>query len=185
MNKSTKKTLLIVSIIVFVLINISALVTIFYKGKVNERRAFDVNVQKEQIRQSGMYGYFRKELDLSDEQFDDFKEINRTYSFKAHDISKELNEARHSLINEISKSNPSSELIDSIAKEIGNLHYRLKLLTADHFIELKTICNEEQQIALQKLFVRMISNQDKDGERANKKRSNRRRNGNRNKRQHN
>lgn len=184
MNKSTKKTLLIVSIIVLVIINITALATIFYNGKVKERHTQEVNIQKDQIRESGMYGYFRKELALSDDQFDDFKTINKNYSYKTRNISEELNNNRYLLITEISNANANKSFIDSIAREIGNLHYELKLLTADHFLELKSICNEEQQMVLQKLFFRMISDQDRDGKGPNRERRNNRRNSNRNKGQH-
>ena len=64
------------------------------------------------------------------------------------------------MIDEIAKLNPNIENLDSIAKEIGNLHYELKLNTINHFIELKGICNDQQQEILQTMFKQMIMGND-------------------------
>ena len=155
MNNQSKKRLTIVLIVFLVIINISALLTIFYNSKVKTRKIEAINIQKEEIKQSGVSGFFRNELNFSEEQFDTFKKINRTYAIKTRDVSFELDKNRHLLIEEIARENPNMQNVDSISRLIGNLHYQLKLYTSDHFLELKSICNEDQQKTLIKLFERM------------------------------
>ena len=64
------------------------------------------------------------------------------------------------MMTEIAKKNPNPEILDNYAYEIGTLHYELKKQTINHFLELKKICNEEQQESLQKLFMQLLNDQD-------------------------
>ena len=131
-----------------------------------------INIQKEEIRQSGIHGFFRNELNLSEEQFNEFKKINHMYATKTRNVSIELNNYRHLLIEEIANKDPNKENIDLISRQIGDLHYQLKLYTSDHFLELKNICTNDQQEVLKVLFERMISIQDKEPRRNPHRRSN-------------
>lgn len=163
MNKQTKKTLLILLIIVLVVINISALVTIiFSKNSVSPPEKPFENQMIEEVESRGMYHFIRDELKLSDEQFDQFRVIHKTNMIKSRKIAIELSGKRREMMTEIAKENPNQEKLDGIAKEIGELHYQLKLNTINHFLELKEICNEEQQESIQRLFMKLLSDQDHD-----------------------
>lgn len=183
MNKLTKKTLLIIAIITLIIINISALATIFYNNKVKKVNSKEFHNQQEQIRRSGMNSYLKGSLNLSDEQFILFRKINQEYAGLTRIKGRELQENRHILLHEVSSPNPDQYKIDSIARVIGDLHYNLKIITSEHFMELKAICNPEQQEKLQRLFFRMISDQDGEREKSTRKdKRNRHRRNNRNKR---
>lgn len=182
MERTTKKNILIIAIIVLVIINISALATIFYNKRVAPIEKEEVKLQRERIQQSGMYGYFKEALNLNDDQFVDFKNINQEYFYKTQEIGSLLNDSRHQLLIELSEENIDKNKIDSIARNIGTLHYELKLLTSEHFIELKNICNYDQQVMLEKMFFRMISIQDNDRPRHGRNQGKRRNNNRRNRR---
>lgn len=176
MNKQTKKTLLILLIVVLVVINISALVTIMYSEKSDLPPDKPFNNQViEEIESRGMYHFLRDELKLTDEQFEQFRDIQRTNMIKSQSIALELSKKRQEMMNEIAKKNPNREKLDAIAKEIGELHYQLKLNTIHHFLELKDICNEDQQESIQRLFMNLLSDQDRDEFRPNKHRRGRNR----------
>lgn len=176
MNKQTKKTLLVLLVIVLVVVNISALVTIIFSEKrdLPLNKPFD-NEISEEIESRGMYRFIKDELKLTDEQFDQFRVIHKTSMLKSRKIAVELNNKRQNMMSEIAKENPNLEKLDTIAKEIGELHYNLKLNTINHFLELKDICNEEQQESIQILFMRLLSNQNHDELRPNKPRRGRNR----------
>jgi Spy/CpxP family protein refolding chaperone len=161
MNKQTKKTLLILLIVVLVAINISALVTIIYNQnrELPPNKPFD-NEMIQEIESRGMYHFIKDELKLTDEQFDQFREIHRTNMINSRKIAIELNNKRREMMTEIAKENPNYKKLDATAKDIGELHYNLKLNTINHFLELKEICNEEQQESIQKLFMKLLSDQD-------------------------
>lgn len=173
MNKQTKKTLLILLIVLLVVINISALLTIIYHHKVQEpplppmENPMENYSVKDEIASRGMYHFIKDELQLSDEQFEQFRDINRTNMIKSREIASELNRIRREMMNEIAKENPNLEKLDSFAQDIGALHYNLKKLTINHFLELKEICTYEQQESLQKFFMKLLSDQDQDNFRHN------------------
>ncbi len=169
MNKQTKKSLLILLIVLLVVINISALLTIIYSQKVQEPPLPPLENYnlKDEIASRGMYHFIKDELQLSDKQFEQFRDINRTNMIKSREIASELNRTRREMMNEIAKENPNTEKLDSFAQDIGALHYNLKKLTINHFLELKEICTADQQESLQKLFMKLLSDQDKDNFRHN------------------
>ncbi|MCB2196270.1 MAG: periplasmic heavy metal sensor [Bacteroidetes bacterium] len=178
MNKQTKKTLLILLIAVLVVINISALITIIYSENRELPSNRPLNNQVvEEIESRGMYHFLRDELKLTDAQFDQFRDIQGTNMSKSRNIAIELSNKRREMMNEIAKVNPNKEKLDTIAKEIGELHYHLKLNTINHFLELKEICNEEQQESIQRLFINLLSDQDHDEFRPNEHRRGRNRRG--------
>ncbi|MFC2104651.1 Spy/CpxP family protein refolding chaperone [Bacteroidota bacterium] len=162
MNTNTKKTLIIGIIILLLVINISALSTIFYHKKIRSKKIAEIsNVQKD-IRVRGMRRYIQEELNLSEEQFIQFRESHTAYMTSSQEIASELDIKRSEMMNEVANINPSSEKLDSIAYNIGTLHYELKKLTINHFMELKNICKEDQQEVLQKLFMHMINGSDRE-----------------------
>lgn len=162
MDTKTKKTLLIGTIILLIVINVAALATIYYNSKIKTKKLVEMNNLKEEIQIRGMHRFLRDELRLSDEQFKQFQEVTRNNMRKSHKIALELNEKRFDMMNEIAKKNPNSKILDDIASDVGSLHYELKKTTINHFLELKEICNEDQQESLQKLFMQMIHAQDRD-----------------------
>ncbi|MFC2151914.1 Spy/CpxP family protein refolding chaperone [Bacteroidota bacterium] len=162
MNTKTKKTLLIGTIILLLVINISALSTIYYHKKIRSKKSAEIsNVQKD-ARVRGMRRYIQEELNFSEEQYKQFREIHTEYMTSSQEIASELNKKRSEMMNEVAKLNPSSKKLDQIAKDIGEMHYELKKLTIKHFIELKNICNDDQQEALQKMFMHMLNGRDHD-----------------------
>ncbi len=160
MESITKRKILIVSILILFVINISALITILYNNyQVKKRFVKDEILQKE-TQNRGMNYFFKDELNLTEEQFEEFKIINDKYFNKSQDIALKLHNNRILLLEEVANINPNMNTLNLVAKEIGELHYELKLNTIQHFMELKNLCNDEQQEYLQHFFMRIIENQD-------------------------
>ena len=151
MKTNTKKTLLISSIIILLVVNISALSTIIYNNKTRSNKLEEINKIQEEMRQQGMRKFFQDELNLNDDQVEEFHSSFTKYSEESREIAYKLKNERHEMMIELAKINPNQNKLDIIAKEIGDLHYELKKLTINHFLALKEICNEEQQINLQKM----------------------------------
>ena len=177
MDTKTKKTLLIGTIILLIVINVSALATIYYNSKIRIKKLAEMNNLKEEVQIRGMHRFIREELKLTDEQFKQFKGITITNMKISHEIVIELNKKRLDMMNEIANVNPNMKTLDNIASDIGSLHYELKKTTISHFLELKEICNDDQQESLQKIFMQMIHDQDRDKFGRNPRERGRNRNG--------
>lgn len=156
METSTKRRIIIIAIIVLIIINISALITIFYNNKIRSKQLAKYNEIQEQVEVNGMNDFFRNQLKLDDVQFDRFQDINHEHMLTSRDIAKKMDDLRFDMLNEISKNDPDMLQLDHIAKKIGELHYELKLNTINHFIELKALCNDDQKEILQGMFMHMM-----------------------------
>ncbi len=176
MDTKTKKTLLTVTIIVLLMINISALITIFYNKNLRNKAFKAEQDLKTEMEIKGMNRFISEELNLSEEQFSQFQKVNQENMTKTHLIASKLNDKRREMINEIANKNPNLKNLDAIAKEIGELHYDLKRATIHHFLELKDICNEDQQENLNRLFFKMIYDSEFDHARRGRRGKNRGRN---------
>lgn len=160
MNTKTKKTLLISGILILVVINISALSTIYYQNKIRSKKMEEMRSEQKDMHMRGMRRYIQEELNLSEEQYIQFRDIHSAYMISSQEIARELNNRRHEMMYELANDIPNNDQLDQIASEIGNLHYQLKKLTIHHFLELKEICSDDQQEDLQKLFMKLINEQD-------------------------
>ena len=159
MNTQTRKHLIIGLIIFLVVVNIAALSTIIYRNRTMPPPVDNDYVQfRQNVDEQGMYRFFREELQLTQDQFIRFREINENNRHQSREIARALHSKRLEMVEEVSKENPDKESLDQIAREIGRLHYELKRNTYHHFMDLKEICNEEQQKQLQRMFLRMIDN---------------------------
>lgn len=98
----------------------------------------------------------RKELKLSGDQYKKVLVENdrtvRTYNLVL-DMICETNVA---MIEELSRQDSDPAVLDSLARKIGVLSTSLRRHTTDYFMNLKSICTEEQQQQLTVLFKRMM-----------------------------
>ena len=90
--------------------------------------------------------------------------INRKFNQEARRTATKIGTLRFQMIDELAERQPDMEKTDSICSAIGELHRQLKVSTSDYYINIKAICNEEQQQMLHGLFKEMA---DPDADPAN------------------
>jgi hypothetical protein len=100
--------------------------------------------------------FFRDQLNLGRDQMDIFRELNREFNRTAWRITHQLESLRADMVRELGKENPRDKRLDSISKNIGELHTDLKNETIKYYLELKVVCSEEQQIKLNEIFISML-----------------------------
>jgi len=159
MKTTIKKRLLITSIAVLILLNITALSVIIFHipsppppPPVEQGPAFKEN----RMPPEGRIRYFiRKELNFTDEQIKQFSESKRKTMRKQFKVKNQLKSLRRQMMLEIAKDEPDRDKLNEITSEIGQAHKEIKDLTIAHFLEIKTICTKEQQKKLYRLWNRM------------------------------
>lgn len=97
--------------------------------------------------------FFRDQLDLDQEQINVFRELNREFNRSARKESDELEQLRIEMVVEMGKESPSTEKLDSIAKEVGGHHSELKEITMDYYLKMKAVCDSSQQEKLKEIFL--------------------------------
>jgi len=100
--------------------------------------------------------FFRDQLDLSMEQVNVFRDLNRSFNRIAWEITHQLEALRAEMVRELGEEKPNEKTLHSIAKDIGELHTQLKEETIDYYNKMKAECNDDQRKKLNEIFMSML-----------------------------
>lgn len=134
-------------------INIAAISTILYHIYSDNTAASSA------VENNGAGKIITSELGLSMQQKDLFSNINNVYNENSKPILDQLTDKRSEMLAELSEANPDTAILNTIAKDIGELHTTLKLLTIENFLELKKICTVDQQQQLSEIYKDMLQSE--------------------------
>lgn len=154
MDYFTKRRLVIWGFSILILLNLSALATIAYY------RFF--RPPREEVRIHPAWRKHKPEpclwkaLNFTDAQKAQFDTVKNTYRNRSTKIIHALRQKRVAIIKELSTNEPDNAKLEKLADEIGKLHADLKKESIHHLLELKTICNTEQNEMLSLHFNRML-----------------------------
>lgn len=155
MKVESKNSWMVWAIVVLAIMNISTLLTILYLRNQSQKTEFVIApdvVQSENssIKYSGRY--FRDQLNLSGDQMDRFVEFNPEFRQKARSININLERVRHLMLTEMAANKSDNNKLDMLSDSIGFLHANLKKLTYGYYLNIKSICDQQQQKKLEQLF---------------------------------
>jgi hypothetical protein len=149
------------TIVILAALNISTLATIIYNRYQSSKaeslsqsdpKLSEVNSEKFSGR------YFRDQLSLSRDQMDEFIIINPVFRQKAQSITVGLAVKRKQMLSEMSAVQSDTLRLSALSDSIGQLHSNLKRITYRYYLDIKNICNPEQQQKLEQIFGEMFSN---------------------------
>jgi len=149
------------AIVTLAVLNVSTLTTILYHKYQSEKtETVSTSDPKQLETDSEKFSgrYFRDQLKLNSEQMDKFKEMNPVFRPKARRITIELAEKRKQMLVEMSAANSDTTKLNALSDSIGQLHGDLKKITYRYYMEIKGICDPEQQRILEQLFGEMFTN---------------------------
>ena len=101
------------------------------------------------IPRPGTIGLLIRELNLTQEQQEHFRQFHRIFNRTANDLLMQMGTTRSAMADELKASKPNNETLDTLAYDLGEKHKQLKLLTFQYYFQMKEILDSEQQ----KLFV--------------------------------
>ena len=160
MKTENKYSILIWAIVVLVIMNVTTIITVVYhKFQFDKIVSSTVDAKQAEIESERFSGrYFRDELNMSNAQMEKFKVINPVFRPKAKFITIELAEKRKQMLVEMATAKSDTSRLNALSDSIGQLHSELKRVTYRYYLEMKAICNPEQQVKLEKLFGEMFTN---------------------------
>lgn len=129
--------------------------TSFWYHKQQDKKAIEQKAQAIEMPSEQRTRFFREQLSLKADQMDSFRELNREYNRSARRISSQLETLRIEMVEEMGIENPSKEKLSSISDNIGKLHSALKEVTIKYYLEMKAVCDKEQQKKLNEIFMSM------------------------------
>lgn len=157
MKTETKYRNLIWIIVILIATNLSTVGSFYYHRFTESKIAESTQEEQTTIPGEQRARFFRDELNLDASQLDQFRTINRTFNRTARGIEMDLAQLRQSLIDELGKQNPDSIQLNKLAADIGENHRELKQVTTTFYLNMKTICTEEQKVKLHSIFQSMLN----------------------------
>jgi len=176
MVKQNTYRLLVWAVIILLATNISMAVSFLVHKKqdqnnLEKQEQAIINVPTEQQTK-----FFREQLNLTPEQMNPFREINRNYNRATNAVAHKLEDLRIEMVGELGKEHPDKNRLNEITTEIGNLHKELKNITIEYYQQMNNVCDRQQREKLNAIFMSMVN---KNGEENPQQRGRRNRFGNR------
>ncbi len=168
----TKNNLKNLAIVILLITNVSTISTIFvheYRVKHHFKHGHGhPPLPPDSHRHEEHFSRFLvKELDLTSEQEEKIHIYQNEFRQKSRALMEQMNEYRIVINNELKKQNPNKDTLNKGAEAIGKHHEKIKILSFEMLINMKKVCNDEQQKKLVEIFVEM---QPKHKDRRRKKR---------------
>lgn len=118
-----------------------------------------------------------REIDLTQEQEGKFETLHKDFVEETRENKAALLDQYNMIMRELDEKNPDRNRLDSLAREIGRLHFEQQQTTIEHFLSLREVCSPEQFKSMQRMFRRNMSNGSRHREMEQRRqRSERRRN---------
>lgn len=150
MKPEQKIKILALSLGALVILILSAMATIVYGIQEEKNREEEIYLEMNSVMMSGIQ--LKQALNLSQGQMNEFRMINQCFRKSARDINRSLDIIRMETFNELQKEDTDTLKCNQFSAEIGNLHKELKLATCRFYLDLKNICEPEQDEKLQEIF---------------------------------
>ena len=100
--------------------------------------------------------FLREKLDLTDAQFTEISALDAKIFRVYQSIIDMQCEEQFKLLNELAQDDPSAQYMDSLAMNIGRLHTGIKRQTIKHFMNVRTIVDDEQEVLLDQILIGMM-----------------------------
>ena len=153
MDYFTNKKFVTWTIIILVALNVFTLSTIWLT-KLFKQDPHPHAFQEE--RRPLVDNFIERELNFSDDQIRKFEESRKKHAIQSKTLHDEVFIKKEILINELFNSEVDSLMILKLSEEIGMMQTELEMQNNSHILELKSICNPEQQEKLKFLFNEML-----------------------------
>ncbi len=149
MDIFAQKKLLIRTIIILVLLNVSVL-GVFIRGNMMHRRPPEPPPGGEF---NDVLGVLEKELNLNANQVLQLKKVRNDFFDKEKLVLTALHEERDSMNAVMFNKNTDDALLNSLAKSVSENEFKMELLRIDQAKALKAICTPEQLDKFENLVV--------------------------------
>ncbi len=143
-----KKNLLIFALIVLVIVNVSALVTIIH-GRWSRIPHFRGERGPEHP-----LALFREQLELDDSQLAELKARRSLFETELAEVHNKMEEGRKALMEELRAESPDTVRIDGLIDEIGMLQAQVQKRAIRHMLQEQEILTPEQREKMFSMFDR-------------------------------
>jgi hypothetical protein len=167
MKTENRYSWMVWAIAILAVMNIATILTVLYNRNQTskEKVLFETSQpgsENTSIRYSGRW--FRDQLSFNSEQMARFVEFNPSFRENVRNINMNLNLLRQKMLSEMASVNCDTIKLNTLSDSIGFLHAYLKKVTYKYYLDIKNICDQQQQEKLEHLFGAMFASDGRMGQ---------------------
>jgi len=103
-------------------------------------------------REKVMFDFIAHELNFNPVQRETFEKQNEEFRHKTRSIHFKIDTLQQQLFNTIYNEKSDKHYLDSISNVIGSLEADINKMTYDHLVQIKSLCDEGQQVKYKALL---------------------------------
>jgi len=108
--------------------------------------------------QHGGARIMEEQLQLSNEQVQEFEQIRQEHFTRADPLDERVHEIRMALLDEIFTNEPNEATIAALCAEIGQTQNQFDNALFNHFRDLKDVCQDQQVTGLKHMLATLLEN---------------------------
>lgn len=156
MDYFTKKRLVFWGVALLVIMNISALTTIWFQQHRPPEPSRRLELERREPPPERVNQFLKDELRLTEAQTAQFAEYQNRHFAHVREIREAMRDLKQELFHELSAPAPDTMKVERLAAAIGARQSELEKTTFYHFLGLKRLCTPEQQAKLDALFGELL-----------------------------
>jgi Spy/CpxP family protein refolding chaperone len=114
-----------------------------------------------------MQHFIERELNLSEDQKQAFRELRRDHFKETQNISRDIRMYRSALFDQLQEGDGNTQKADSLTQALGKAQEAMEKAIYEHFAELRSICDEKQKEKFDRITERVMLRLDRGRSRAN------------------
>ena len=155
------------AVVILAVMNIATIMTVISnRSQITKEKVVMENSQPNSEITSIIYSgrWFRDQLNFSNDQMARFVEFNPAFRVNVRNINRDLNLLRQKMLYEMASEKCDTIRLNTLSDSIGTLHANLKKVTYKYYIDIKNICEKQQQQKLEQLFGGMFAGDGRMGQ---------------------
>jgi hypothetical protein len=167
MKTENKYKLMVWAVVVLAIMNIATIITaIYHRNQISREKVPAGNTMNKVETTSAIYSgrWFRDQLNFNSDQMSRFVEFNPIFRENVRNINNDLNILRQKMLSEMAAEDCDSKRLNALSDSIGYLHADLKKVTYKYYLEIKNICDQQQQQQLELVFSSMFASDGRMGQ---------------------
>ncbi len=163
MNTVTKKRFLVGTIVILIVINISALSTMAF-NKYQRTKNIELKDNNNQYNRGDkrqktyhtkVKNFVKHKLSLSEEQYEQYVKLKDINIEKSNRIMQEIGDRKRLIFKAYCEETQDTVVLNKMADETGNLHAQMQKETLRHFQEVEKVLTPEQLVKFKFMLCNM------------------------------
>lgn len=149
MDIFTKNKLTVFTIALLLVINLCTLMIIWYGGR---EIFWPPRTERPPENEDRVVFFLKNELGLNHSQVLEYRRLRLQHLRQSREINDDIRRLKRELLDQLFSEHVDSQKVTLLIQSIGEKQKIVERITFDHFLEMKKLCGEGQQVKLRRLL---------------------------------